>query len=52
MDMNVSKLSQRVKSEFTGLLQSMGSERVGEDLANEQQQMFNITSEIFLPLIP
>ena len=52
MDMNLGKLWEMVKSEFTGLLQSMGSERVGEDLANEQQQMFNITSEIFLPLIP
>ena len=37
MDMNLSKLQDRVKTGEPGVPQSMGSQRVGYDLATEQQ---------------
>ena len=36
MDMSFSKLYERVKDRETGMLQSMGSQRIGHDLATEQ----------------
>ena len=36
--MNLSKLQEMVKDRGPGMLQSMGSQRVGYDWANEQQQ--------------
>ena len=38
MDMSSSKLWEIVKYRDPGVLQSMGSQRVGQDLATEQQQ--------------
>ena len=38
MDMNLSKLQETVKDRKPGVLQSMGSQRVGHDLVTEQQQ--------------
>ena len=38
MDMSLSKLQEIVKARKPGILQSMGSQRVGHDLAAEQQQ--------------
>ena len=37
MDMSLSKLWETVKDREAGMLQSMGSQRVGHDLATEQQ---------------
>ena len=38
MDMNLVKLQESVRNSRTGLLQSMGSQTVGQDLGTEQQQ--------------
>ena len=38
MDMSLRKLQEMVKEGKLGLLQSMGSQRVGHDLVTEQQQ--------------
>ena len=38
MDMSLSKLQEIVKDRKPGLLQSTGLQRVGQDLATEQQQ--------------
>ena len=38
MDMNLSKLWEIVKDRGPGMLQTKGSQRVGHDLAAEQQQ--------------
>ena len=38
MDMNLSKLREIVKDRVASMLQSMGSQRVGHDLATEQHQ--------------
>ena len=38
MDMNLGKLPEIVRIERPGVLQSMGSQRVGHDWATEQQQ--------------
>ena len=38
MDMNLSKLQEMMKDRRPGMLQSMGSQRAGQDLATEQQQ--------------
>ena len=38
MDMSLSKLQEIVKDREPGMLQAMGSQRVGHDLATEQQQ--------------
>ena len=40
MDKNLGKLQEMVKDRKPGVLQSMGSQRVGQDLAIEQQQNF------------
>ena len=37
MDMNLSKLQEIVADRGAGVLQSMGLQRVGQDLATEQQ---------------
>ena len=37
MDMSLSKLRETVKDREAGVLQSTGSQRVGHDLATEQQ---------------
>ena len=47
MDMSLSKLKEIVKDRKPGVLQSMGSQRVGHDLANEQQQ-YDIVRNIYL----
>ena len=44
MDMNLCKLRLIVKDRAAGLLQSMGLQRVGHDLATEQQ--YNITGKV------
>ena len=38
MDMNLSELQETVRDGAPGVLQSMGLQRVGHDLATEQQQ--------------
>ena len=38
VDMSLSKLQETVKDKKTGVLQSLGSQRVRHDLATEQQQ--------------
>ena len=38
VDMNLSKLWEQWRTEEPGMLQSMGSQRVGHDLVTEQQQ--------------
>ena len=38
MDMILNKLQKIVKNSFPGMLQSMESQRVGQDLVTEQQQ--------------
>ena len=38
MDMNLSKLQEIVKDKKSGVLQCMGSQGVGDELATEQQQ--------------
>ena len=47
MDMSLSKLKEIVKDRKPGVLQSMGLQRVGHDLANEQQQ-YDIVRNIYL----
>ena len=39
MDMNLSRLWEIMKDEEPGVLQSMGSQRTGHELATEQQQI-------------
>ena len=39
VDMNLSKLWETVKDGEPGVLQSMGSQRIGHELATEQQQI-------------
>ena len=39
MDMNLSKLQETMKDREPGVLQSIGSQRVGHDLVIEQQQI-------------
>ena len=43
IDMSLNKLRERVKDRETGMLQSMGSQRVGYNLVTEQQQLFGGT---------
>ena len=38
MDMNLSKLREIVKDRKSGVLQCMGSQRIGDELASEQKQ--------------
>ena len=38
MDMNLGKLLETVRTGRPGLLQSIGSQRVGQNLVTEQQQ--------------
>ena len=38
MDMNLSKLRETVKDKKSGVLQCIGSQRVGDELATKQQQ--------------
>ena len=42
VDMSLSKLWERVKDRKPGVLQSMGLQRVGSDLATEQQQQSGV----------
>ena len=42
MDLNLSKLWETVMDKKPGVLQSMGSQRVGHDLATEQQQQSDL----------
>ena len=39
MDMNLSKLQETMKDREPGVLQSIGSQRVGHNLVTEQQQI-------------
>ena len=41
IDMSLNKLREMVKDRETGMLQSMGSQRVGYNLVTEQQQLLN-----------
>ena len=41
MDMSLSKLWDILKDREAGMLQSMGSQRVGHDLATKQQQQYS-----------
>ena len=43
MDMSLSKLREMVKDREAWCLQSMGSQKVGQDLVTEQQHVCNIT---------
>ena len=43
IDMSLNKLREMVKDRETGMLQSMGSQRVGYNLVTEQQQLFGGT---------
>ena len=43
VDMNLSKLSEKMEDRKPGMLQFMVSQRVGHDLATEQQQQNNVT---------
>ena len=43
VDVSLSKLWEIVKRRKPGMLQSMGSQRVGHDLATEQQQQLPLT---------
>ena len=45
MDMNLSKLQEMMKDRRPGMLQSMGSQRAGQDLATEQQQQQSLPSD-------
>ena len=45
MDMNLSKLWETVKAEESGILQSMGSQRVTHKLETENQQWANVKEE-------
>ena len=40
MDMSLSKLWEILKDREPGVLQSVGSQRVGHDLVTEQQKLF------------
>ena len=42
MDMSLLKLWEIVKDREAGMLQSMGSQRVGHDLKTEQQQKWEL----------
>ena len=42
MDMSLSKFQEIVKDREASMLQFMGSQRVGHDLATEQQQIFPV----------
>ena len=42
VDMNLSKLSEKMEDRKPGMLQFMVSQRVGHDLATEQQQQNNV----------
>ena len=48
MDMSLSKLWEIERTGRPGVLQSMGSQRVGHDLVTEQQQNFHIILCLFL----
>ena len=50
IDMNLSKLQEMVKDSEACKLQSMGLQRVGHDLATEQQQQSLMNSDLFLSL--
>ena len=43
VNMNLSKLSEKMEDRKPGMLQFMVSQRVGHDLATEQQQQNNVT---------
>ena len=45
MDMNLSKLQEIVKEKKPGMLQSMGLQRVGHDLATKQQEQ-KVTNDL------
>ena len=45
MDMSLNKLWEIVKDREVGMLQSTVSQRVGHDLATEQQQSVNVMVE-------
>ena len=45
MQVSLSKLQEMVKDREPGVLQSMGSQRVGHDWATEQQQQSDIGSD-------
>ena len=49
MDMSLSKLWGIVKDRKPGMLQSMGSQRVGHDLASKQQMIQKRSSPCFPP---
>ena len=53
MDMSLSKLGETVKDRKPGMLQFMGSQRVGYDLVSEQQHYYiiNFVSHTKLPII-
>ena len=50
MDMSLSNLQEtvEVREAWTGMLQSMGSQRVRHDLAAEQQQQIEVSHFMFL----
>ena len=43
VDMNLSKLREKMEDRKPGMLQFMASQRVGHDLATEQQQQNDVT---------
>ena len=48
MDMNLSKLQEMVKDREVWVLQSRGSQRVGQGLATEQQHLFGGRGKIHM----
>ena len=48
MDVNLSKLRETVKDKKPGGLQFMGSQRVGHNLATEQEQRIIFISKVFV----
>ena len=48
MDMSLSKLRETVKDKKPGGLQFMGSQRVGHNLATEQEQRIIFISKVFV----
>ena len=42
MDLSLSKLSEMLKDRQAWCLQSMGSQKVGHNLATEQQHVYNV----------
>ena len=46
MDMSLSKLQETVRAGKPGVLQSMGLQRVGHDLATEQQQLWSMSETV------